>query len=42
MVRCIVGTLIYVARGVYPPEHVKEILDKKDRRFAGPNAPPMV
>lgn len=39
MVRCIVGTLIYVARGVYPPEHVKEILDKKDRRFAGPNAP---
>lgn len=39
MVRGIVGTLIYVARGVYPPEYVKEILEKKDRKFAGPNAP---
>lgn len=39
MVRCIVGTLINVARGDYPPEKVKEILEKKDRQFAGPNAP---
>lgn len=39
MVRCIVGTLIYVGRGVYSPEQVKEILEKKDRQFAGPNAP---
>lgn len=39
MVRCIVGTLLYVGRGVYPPEHVKVILEKKDRQEAGPNAP---
>lgn len=39
MARCIVGTLLYVGRGVYPPEHVKEILKKKDRQAAGPNAP---
>jgi tRNA pseudouridine38-40 synthase len=39
MVRIIVGTLIKVGLGVYPPEHVKEILDKKDRNFAGPKAP---
>lgn len=39
MVRCIIGTLIYVGRGVYPPDHVKEILNNKDRQVAGPNAP---
>lgn len=39
MVRCIVGTLLYVGRGVYPPLHVKEILEAKDRQAAGPNAP---
>lgn len=39
MVRCIVGTLIYVGRGMYPPEHVKEILIEKNRQLAGPNAP---
>ena len=39
MVRCIVGTLIYVGRGIYKPEHVQEILEKKDRKVAGPNAP---
>ncbi|NLJ90076.1 MAG: tRNA pseudouridine(38-40) synthase TruA [Clostridiales bacterium] len=39
MVRCIVGTLVYVGRGVYPPEYVKEILEKRDRQEAGPNAP---
>ncbi len=39
MVRCIVGTLIYVGRGRYSPQHVKDILYKKDRNVAGPNAP---
>lgn len=39
MVRIIAGTLIKVGLGVYPPEHVKEIIEKKDRTFAGPKAP---
>lgn len=39
MVRIIVGTLIKVGLGVYPPEHVKEILEAKDRYQAGPKAP---
>ena len=29
MVRIIVGTLIKVGLGVYPPEHVKEIIEEK-------------
>lgn len=40
MVRIIVGTLVKVGMGVYPPEHVKEILDACDRTKAGPKAPP--
>lgn len=36
MVRIIVGTLIKVGLGVYPPEYVKEIIDAKDRMKAGP------
>lgn len=39
MVRIIVGTLIKVGLKVYPPEHVKEIIDAKDRILAGPKAP---
>ncbi len=39
MVRIIVGTLIEVGRGVYPPEYVAEILSAKDRRKAGQTAP---
>ncbi len=39
MVRIIAGTLIRVGIGVYPPEHVEEILDARDRRTAGPTAP---
>lgn len=38
MVRIIVGTLIKVGTGFYPPEHVKDILDAKDRQQAGPKA----
>lgn len=39
MVRIIVGTLMEVGRGSYPPEHVREILETKDRQAAGPTAP---
>lgn len=39
MVRIIAGTLIKVGLGIYPPEHVKEIIDSKDRYHAGPKAP---
>ncbi len=35
MVRIIVGTLIKVGLGVYPPEHVEEIMAAKDRGMAG-------
>ena len=39
MVRIIVGTLLKVGLGIYPPEHVKEIIEAKDRYAAGPKAP---
>ena len=39
MVRIIAGTLIKVGLGVYPPDHVKEILEAKDRGKAGETAP---
>lgn len=39
MVRIIVGTLIRVGRGYYPPSKVKEILEAKDRKAAGVTAP---
>lgn len=39
MVRIIVGTLIKVGMGVYPPEHVVEILEARNRKAAGPTAP---
>ena len=40
MVRVVVGTLIEVGRGKYPPEHVDQILCRKDRTAAGPTIPP--
>ncbi|KIR02981.1 tRNA pseudouridine synthase A [Lachnospiraceae bacterium TWA4] len=39
MVRIIAGTLIEVGLHVYEPEHVKEILEGKDRSLAGDTAP---
>ncbi len=39
MVRNIVGTLIEAGRGKLDKGAVKEILEKKDRKFAGPTAP---
>ncbi|WP_077609775.1 tRNA pseudouridine(38-40) synthase TruA [Clostridium sp. Marseille-P2415] len=38
MVRIIAGTLMKVGMGVYPPAHVEEILDARDRKAAGPKA----
>lgn len=40
MVRVVVGTLITVGRGKFPPEHMEEILCRKDRAAAGPTVPP--
>jgi len=39
MVRNIVGTLVEVGRGKWKPGKIKEILEAKDRRAAGPIAP---
>lgn len=39
MVRIIVGTLMNVGGGFYPPEHVEEILEACDRQMAGPTVP---
>ena len=38
MVRIIIGTIQNVAAGKYEATYVKEILDKKDRQYAGPKA----
>lgn len=40
MVRIIVGTLLEVGRGFWEPEQVRSILEARDRRLAGPTAPP--
>jgi len=39
MVRAIVGTLMDVGTGKYPPEKLHEIIAAKDRTAAGPSAP---
>jgi len=40
MVRAIVGTLVEVGRGRLNPREISVLLQKKDRRFGGPTAPP--
>lgn len=40
MVRIITGTLVWAGEGRIRPEEVKEIIQKKDRSFSGPTAPP--
>lgn len=39
MVRIIAGTLMDIGGGLYPSEKMKEILEAKDRKKAGPTAP---
>lgn len=39
MVRIFAGSLIEIGNGVYPPEHMQEILEAKNRGAAGPTAP---
>jgi tRNA pseudouridine38-40 synthase len=40
MVRTIAGSLVDVGRGFRPPEWMAEVLSARDRRKAGPTAPP--
>lgn len=40
MVRIIAGTLHEIGRGRFPPEHLARVRDARDRRRAGPTAPP--
>jgi tRNA pseudouridine38-40 synthase len=39
MVRTLVGTLLEIGQGKYPPGRIEEIFRKKDRSLAGPTAP---
>lgn len=39
MVRAIVGTLIEIGRGKYPPEHIVQIMHGKQRALAGASVP---
>ena len=39
-VRITIGTLKQIGEHKHPPEHIKELLDKQDRRIAGVTAPP--
>lgn len=39
MVRIITGTLVKIGMGVWPPEHMAEILEARDRAAAGPTIP---
>lgn len=40
MVRIMVGTLIFINEGRIPPDGIADILDKKDRNYAGKTAAP--
>ncbi|MEO6597727.1 MAG: tRNA pseudouridine(38-40) synthase TruA [Planctomycetota bacterium] len=40
MVRCLLGSLLEVGYGKQPPTWLAEVLASKDRRLAGPTAPP--
>jgi tRNA pseudouridine38-40 synthase len=40
MVRNILGCLLYVGKGKYPPQWVREVLVGRDRKFAAPTFAP--
>ncbi len=39
MVRAIAGTLLEIGKGKMPPEKMRDIMEARDRRAAGPNLP---
>lgn len=39
MCRCIVGSVVQIGEGRFPPDSVREMLARRDRRVAGMNAP---
>ena len=39
MARAMAGTVVYAAEGKFPPESVAEILERGDRKAAGPTVP---
>lgn len=39
MVRIMVGTLLEIASGKIPADGISEIIEKKDREYAGATAP---
>jgi tRNA pseudouridine38-40 synthase len=39
MVRNIVGTIVEIGKGKIKSENIREIINSKDRRLAGPTAP---
>jgi tRNA pseudouridine38-40 synthase len=40
MVRNIVGCLLYVGKGKYPPHWLREVLEGRERKFAAPTFAP--
>ena len=40
MARAMAGTLLYVSEGKLRPEDIRPMLDRRDRRLAGPTVPP--
>ena len=40
MVRNIIGTIVRVGKGKISPDEIMDILASRDRRNAGPTAPP--
>ncbi|MDR0673454.1 MAG: tRNA pseudouridine(38-40) synthase TruA [Zoogloeaceae bacterium] len=40
MVRNLVGALVYVGKGAWPPQHLKNVLESRDRALSAPTFPP--
>ena len=40
MARTMAGTMVYVSEGKIQPEDIPRLLERKDRRYAGPTMPP--
>jgi tRNA pseudouridine38-40 synthase len=35
-----IGALIYIGKGVYPPDYIKELLERRDRNLSPPTFSP--